>query len=464
MQITRQHIIRGALHLGILVGIGTLILGFARPSVATVAIDDDTYRVTGPFAHDNLAVYLIHAKQQDPTEYVTLEEGLRSGDVKVMEKDNKQVNELVIENVGDRPLFLQEGDRVQGGEQDRIIYVSHVVPPHSGRQPVAAFCVEAGRWQPKDKQDGKKFEPSVNPVLAPLSVRTAAKVGKDQGQVWAAVAGQKVSATQQGYAGNTNTSLNETLDAPKVKQVTEELVAHLKDLLDGQADAVGVIVTINGQVQEMNIYPNRALLVKQYERLLGSYALDAMLQKTPNAKEAPTAVKVCDWVWRNEKETKQEQVAAVTPMPAAHRDSQVRFRGAPIGLNAAEDGGNLRNDQQFELHLENIREAPRGTRTVRPTAPETPLGNRRNARVLYEAAPVASPPNRMQETINASNQLDVIHVQNAYKCTTSNDGKVVHRQFMKRAGQQPAAQQRVIINNEEEQLQNAPPSNVRPQQ
>ena len=53
---------------------------------------------------------------------------------KVVVYETQQVNELTGENLSTESVFIQDGDLVKGGVQDRII-----VPPKSGRRPVAAF-------------------------------------------------------------------------------------------------------------------------------------------------------------------------------------------------------------------------------------------------------------------------------------------------------------------------------------
>ena len=59
-----------------------------------------------------------------------------------------QVNELAIENVSpDRAVFVQAGDIVKGGRQDRVFSQDLVLKPRSGRVPIDAFCVESGRWR-----------------------------------------------------------------------------------------------------------------------------------------------------------------------------------------------------------------------------------------------------------------------------------------------------------------------------
>ena len=67
------------------------------------------------------------------------------------------VNSLAIENLGDQAVFVQAGDIVKGGQQDRTLTVSLLLPPKSGRVPIASFCVEHGRWSARGGEDARSF-------------------------------------------------------------------------------------------------------------------------------------------------------------------------------------------------------------------------------------------------------------------------------------------------------------------
>src|SRR5262249_5531978 len=63
--------------------------------------------------------------------------------------------ELVVENLSpDVEVYIQAGDIVKGGRQDRVLSYDLIVPPRSGKVPLAAFCVEAGRRQPRGGGEG----------------------------------------------------------------------------------------------------------------------------------------------------------------------------------------------------------------------------------------------------------------------------------------------------------------------
>src|SRR5262245_64584891 len=78
-------------------------------------------RITWPFTHGNLSVFLIHGKgQSSGRPLLTLQEAIAQK--KVVVHETGQVNELSVENVSaDADVYIQSGDIVKGGRQDRLI-------------------------------------------------------------------------------------------------------------------------------------------------------------------------------------------------------------------------------------------------------------------------------------------------------------------------------------------------------
>jgi ARG and Rhodanese-Phosphatase-superfamily-associated Protein domain len=254
-------------------------------------VKDLKVRLSGPYTHQNLTVFLLHAPDQDKRDYLTLVEGLDKKLVKLTEQEREQVGELMIENTSNRHLFLQEGDRLQGGKQDRIIITSLVVPPKSGKMKVPSFCIESGRWQLGAA--GRVFDNTSNTVQSPQAVRAAAKLTPDKGgqpRVWDEVADKKAKAMTILGAKNTNTSLNEALDSAEVKKVCEAVGKALNDVAGKHADAVGMAVAVNGRIEEVNLYPNHALFVQVYPRLVQAFGIQAALEKD----KKPGTVKEAD--------------------------------------------------------------------------------------------------------------------------------------------------------------------------
>lgn len=253
---------------------------------STIKVGEQTVRISGPYQHENMNVFLLHGKNLNNHDYLTLDEGLEKKLVSVTEKKQEQVSELQIENKSDRPLFLQEGDRLSGGKQDRIVVSSLIIPAKSGKRPLPTFCVEQSRW--RVGKNGKAFGNTANPVLAQQAVRLAAKVTPNrggQGAVWYNVRSLKMRANMTLKSPNSNSSINETLDSKQVVTLCKMASVKLDKPIVKHNDVIGVAIAINGVVEEVNIYPNNKVLKKIYPRLVQSYAVQAALSKPKKETE-----------------------------------------------------------------------------------------------------------------------------------------------------------------------------------
>ena len=123
----------------------------------------DAYRLSDPVTHRNLAIYLVHGTSRGGPVPLTLQEAMARKAVEVREIG--RVNELQVENVGDEEVFIQAGDIVKGGQQDRVLSVSLLLPPRSGATSVASVCVESGRWSARAGEDVRMF--SLSNALVP---------------------------------------------------------------------------------------------------------------------------------------------------------------------------------------------------------------------------------------------------------------------------------------------------------
>ena len=130
------------------------------------------YKVLEPIRHGSLTVFPVVAPKSYATdEFLTLDEGLRSGEVVVteygnirgllrrrttsaMHHDTAEVNRLVLINNSKRPLVLLAGEIVTGGKQDRVIGKDRIVPAESDPVDLSVFCVEPGRWVATSDQFG----------------------------------------------------------------------------------------------------------------------------------------------------------------------------------------------------------------------------------------------------------------------------------------------------------------------
>ena len=93
----------------------------------------NSFSVTGPFTHENLSIFLLRGSDAfDGNRFIPLDEALEQKCVIVHETGN--VGQLEIENLSEAlDLYVQAGDVVKGGRQDRTLGVDFVLPAKSGR-------------------------------------------------------------------------------------------------------------------------------------------------------------------------------------------------------------------------------------------------------------------------------------------------------------------------------------------
>jgi hypothetical protein len=265
------------------------VAALAPATVGLVTLAE-TLTVSGPYSHDNVAVYLIHGPSDDDREYLTLDEGLTAGLVFVREKgsrggaDRAEVNSLEIENKSGKWLFLQAGDIVKGGKQDRTIMTDLTVPPGAPPAAIDAFCVERGRWT---ATGGPQFGKNTG-LVSGVGLKRAIQGEKNQARVWEEVAKADARATDAARAGGhvmpaSATTLSGTgtynaiVENPTLKGSREQIVAALIGEIEKARTATGMAVAINGQIVAADVYASAPLFRKLARKLLDSYATEAVL-------------------------------------------------------------------------------------------------------------------------------------------------------------------------------------------
>jgi hypothetical protein len=269
------------------------------------------YALSGPHSHNNLSVFLIHGKDiSNGTPPLTLQEAMAQK--KVVVHETGDVNQLAIENVSQEEVFVQSGDIVKGGQQDRVLALDLIVPPKSGRVPISSFCVEQGRWSRRGDESVAAFSQSEN-MLVSKDLKIAAKDKASQAEVWEnvgksqeklgkgvavargsipaiAVAGGGGSGSGDGTgvsatppppsysvaSSQSASSLQLTLENEDVQNTTRECINKLSSIIEGKNDVIGFAFAINGQINSADVYASNALFKKLWPKLLESSAVEAL--------------------------------------------------------------------------------------------------------------------------------------------------------------------------------------------
>jgi hypothetical protein len=296
-----------------------VLAGFGWRGQAGTGPSLSGYKVLAPIKHGNLTVFpVVASKSHDTDEFITLDEGLRSGEVIVTEAgsirpmvrrpqavpapyyDGAQVNKLMLVNNSKRPLLLLAGEIVTGGKQDRIIGKDRLVPAESDPIDLGVFCVEPGRWVGASSNFTAPPPGVVGGLVAP-SVRSRAMADRDQAKVWSEVRKAQNEVVAQMPAGATETvevqatssyakvidnkAVQRQLDsiARPIEKSYESVIKQLRD-----QNAVGVVVAVNGEIIWVDIFASTDLLQKYWPKLVRSYAAEAIVThaKSKDVSEA----------------------------------------------------------------------------------------------------------------------------------------------------------------------------------
>jgi hypothetical protein len=348
------------------------------------------YKLLAPISHGDLTIFpVVSGMAHDTAQFLTLDEGIRSGEVQVMERgniggmirrmphgrpytDSAQVNQLVLVNSSKRPLILLAGEVVTGGKQDRVVGKDRIVPAESDPIDLSVFCVEHGRWVGANG----KFDTHAS-VMAQPSVRKRAMADADQSKVWEAVSSAKATMSARvaaspavagddaegeisGMASKASRFSLQQLDATSsyakviengaVKQQMQAITEPMQKAYESvikqlrNQNAVGVVVAIRGRVVWADIFASNALLSRYWPKLLESYAAESLsVPGTPgeaSMKDAETFLN--GWEARHE---------TVDSEPGLYRQRELvgdRFRAFELT--------SLLGRNEFDVHLSKMAE------------------------------------------------------------------------------------------------------------
>lgn len=298
--------------------------------------------VSDPVTHDNLSIYFIKGTSDAGPVPLTLDEALEKGSVKVHE--TQTVSELEIENTGDKPVFVHAGDIVKGGQQDRVLTVTILVPPNSGRMAISSYCVERGRWSARGNEEvatfasSKAFMPSLEGKRAMRIAQKEAAVGSISGlaatgamttaagppdgqtnepdseqsqlqiqrmspslpdaqsEVWRNVDRMQsalgTSLSSNVAAEDSPTSLQLALENEKLAKAQAAYIDALKPKGESNTDVIGLVIAVNGELRSADIYPSNALFSKFWAKHLKAAATEAIGTRDNTTAAQPAKAEV----------------------------------------------------------------------------------------------------------------------------------------------------------------------------
>jgi hypothetical protein len=300
---------------------GALILPSSQtPASAKGNRRGSEWTVLAPVSYKNLTVFPLRAADLAGSDaYITLDEGTKAGTVVITEKgaqsargrivhphasnsaavqqsvsysSGASVNELALVNRSGKKLLLLAGEVVVGGKQDRIVQEDRVIPPVSVPVALSVFCVEHGRWTPRNASygggrnasggtaaaqadapapDGSPEKFSSLGAVAHPKLRGAAQDKKEQSAVWDEV---RANNAKLGTTNTTDTYQEVYANKRVAGQMEDYIRALEREVL--QPGVVGVVVARNGRPVWADVFASRRLFASYWPKLLKSYVVDAV--------------------------------------------------------------------------------------------------------------------------------------------------------------------------------------------
>lgn len=279
------------------------------------------WRIGAPIAFERLTIFPVISDQPTArTEFITLDQGLRSGKVTITElgangrsrrisrrqlSDGAEVNKLALTNTSGKTLVLIAGEMILGGKQDRIVGHDCIIEASNSPVPLDVFCVEHGRWSGESafgqsesadtraaraNADGRGVGAGVGsgggagtgsgqgsttgmtgtPMALP-NIREKAQAKKSQDEVWSAVAETVTVIASQ----SATSTLNSVYEDKRVNRKLENYERAFGSRLTAR-NVVGVVAAVGGRIISADVFASQALFQAYWPKMLKSYALEAV--------------------------------------------------------------------------------------------------------------------------------------------------------------------------------------------
>ena len=223
-------------------------------------------------SYKNLTAFALLSDYNADFDYLTLDEALSGNLIDVVEKnEGGSVPELKVVNRSNRMVLILDGEELVGAKQNRIVNTTILIAG-STTTVIPVSCVEQGRWSYRSNKFSSEKRLMAGTLRAhkanqvKFSLKNSGRFSSDQGAIWNQV--EKMAMQRDAVSPSMAMSEIYRKEAPSL----EKYVKHF-DLTDSQ---VGAVFIINGKVAGMDCFGKPETFSKVFEKLVESYALDAI--------------------------------------------------------------------------------------------------------------------------------------------------------------------------------------------
>lgn len=221
---------------------------------------------------NSIAVLPMFLEKQSGLLYVTLDEAISSGWLKITEVDEHgHVPELIARNISDNLILIIDGEEVIGAKQNRILNTTVLIDKKSELK-IPVSCVEQGRWN----YVSKEFTSSENVLNYKTRVVHSAILKEnlkknriyysDQGQIW-----DEVDLLSKDLKVKSNTGA--------MKDVYKTYDQKLNEYINNfplEEEQCGIFVFLDGKVAGFDLVSRPQAYKYLHKKILRSYCMEAI--------------------------------------------------------------------------------------------------------------------------------------------------------------------------------------------
>jgi len=225
------------------------------------------FNVSEPVEKNNITAFFLSSIEKNNNKYLSFSEAIAKNQVQISEVNKKGlVTKLSISNKSSDNIIILNGELVIGSQirQDRIVDNTVLIPGYATVL-INTFCGEQYRWSPK--LSNKISTPEslyFSSGRANNAADTNTKLSK-QCRIWSEIS-EKISDF------NVKSFTNSVDQIYKKKKVNVEEIVNFFKI---PSEAVGVVLGINNQLVNIDIFSNNCMLQIYLPKIIRSIALDS---------------------------------------------------------------------------------------------------------------------------------------------------------------------------------------------
>jgi len=284
----------------------------AQITYETVFVDYDS-----AYTYKNLKIIPIRQKNNGDggiigiSRVISLSDAIKNGIATITERgtaSTENVHWLRINNNSDSSIYVNSGELIAGGRQDRMVMRDTILNPTKRDQYIPVMCVEEDRWSDKEKE-------FIYSGFANTHLRKTLDSAKNQVQIWREIGNQLEKGNVNSKTLAYLSERDSVKDAKKRKKTKEHFLLgddyfnfFLQKFKSTDTSVVGFVCVSGNTIIGSDIYAGVNLFNGQLEPLLRGYIDEALLFGNPVSLPNDEVRKYMDKILTDEK-SQQEYVS-----------------------------------------------------------------------------------------------------------------------------------------------------------